>query len=299
MQKIVLCSWLVLFAHSPFMACDVCSGPTDSGSMGILPQFQRNFIGLRYSCRFFKSEQPKSVFYPNDNRAANEVTQVAELWGRLVLKNRFHLYAFLPIQQFKQSFKDSIFSNKGFGDVSLSINYMLLNSGDSINKKIKQALLVGVGIKVPTASYRKSIVDLMQVGSGSVDITFLLNHTLRVRKVGFTSEVNYRFNGNGYDNFRFGNKSVISTKLFFVEQIRTVSFILNVGLSWEYASKSRHNEVIQWNTGGFAILPGIGCDIFYKRLIFSINAQQAVYQNLAEGYLTSRMRMTAGVRLSL
>lgn len=298
MQKLILRISIGLYFCVSSMACDVCSGPSDASNMGILPQFQRNFIGIRYSCKCFRSTQPKSILIPGNNRSANEVTQVGELWGRYVFRKRFQVYAFLPIQKFTQKFSDSVFNNKGFGELSLSVNYMILNTGDSICDRFKQALFIGVGVKFPSANYRKSISDLMQIGSGSVDATVSINHTLRFAKYGFMSEGTYRFNGSGYGDFKYGKKLTISSKIFLLQKIKKVSVLPNFGLTWEYSAKSRHHEIIQWNTGGSALLSGIGCDVFYKQLIFSMNAQQAVYQNLADGYLTSKIRMTAGVRLS-
>ena len=91
--KIITVFSFLLISFSS-IACDICGCGVGTYYMGILPEFNKRFVGLRYQYSSLQSH-----LGPNGERTAlteDEQYHIAELWGAYSIGNRFRVMAFLP-----------------------------------------------------------------------------------------------------------------------------------------------------------------------------------------------------------
>ena len=85
--------FVALFIPEPVYSCNG-GCPSGGGYLVIVPQFTKNFIGLRYRLRSFS--------YLNTSMAGATETQhqfeTTELWGRFYPAKKIQAFVFLPFQ---------------------------------------------------------------------------------------------------------------------------------------------------------------------------------------------------------
>ncbi len=272
-------------------ACDICGCSIANGSSSILPQFQKNFIGIRGSYARYNSH------HIDDQQNINRETSIStELWGRFYLRKRLQLIAALPYNIKSQVEKGTKTEIKGIGDATLGINYTLVNiNKDSL--KWKHLLLAGAGIKLPTG---KSNIHTgndetniaLQPGSGSFDYLFNVLYTVRRRKLGISNDVQYRLNYENPDKYQFGDKLSLASRIFYWKNItRSCSVLPYTGVLLENMGKDYQNGYAQDATGGHIYCITMGCEVYYKSLLLAFNYSHPFNQNLSDGNVKSFPRL--------
>ncbi|MEO7992397.1 MAG: hypothetical protein ABI663_22795, partial [Chryseolinea sp.] len=178
MKRNIIFITLISFAISnQAKACEVCGCSLGGYYMGILPQFNKNFIGLRWS-------QNKYYAYVNhqsqgtEPEYSNDTFNKIELWGRFYVSKKWQVFAFVPFSfNHMKGNEDNVWA-KGLGDITVIANYIILNTGEQTEQKFKHTLTAGGGIKLPTGNYKQEVDGLLinpnfQLGTGSTD--FLLS----------------------------------------------------------------------------------------------------------------------------
>src|SRR5690606_24927340 len=97
------------------LACDVCGCSVGGSYFGILPQFQQNFIGLRYQHRNFNSEH-LTLFPGEVPLKTQETFHTTELWSRYVPHPKVHLFAFVPFNYYTKDEEGIRSTVSGIGD---------------------------------------------------------------------------------------------------------------------------------------------------------------------------------------
>lgn len=291
MKKIFAISvFLILTGY--IQACDVCSCSAGGNYFGILPQFKRHFVGMRYQYSHAVSMHPGLDGF---NLGSEEFFRTYEAWGRYVVSRRIHLFAFVPVNQFSQMENEKEVTTKGLGDISVMANYILLNTGDSSTMKWRHALQIGGGIKLPTGKSTILSEGLLlhqniQPGTGSFDIPVSLVYTLRYQQLGLNTELGYRFNTGNNIGFRYGNRFQTSCRLFYWQKAGKISFLPQAGLTFEKADVDyKNNEVLEY-TGGSSLMANVGIDIYYNRFSLGAGFQKPVYQHMGDGNIQSKSR---------
>lgn len=304
MKKILILIITLAAAFTSSHACDVCGCSLGGSYYGILPQFGKNFIGLRWS---------QAKFYAHMNHGAvlgeehsNDTYRKMELWGRYYINDRIQLFAFVPYSYNSMNGTEQKIKTHGLGDVSILANYLILNTGENKTRKFKHTLMAGAGIKVPTGRYDLEDNGLIvnrnfQLGTGSVDFIVSAVYTIRYQKVGLNSEAGYKINTRNNHEYLFGNQFHASTRFFYWQNIGAVSVLPNVGAYYEQAAQHRDNEIIQANTGGNAVLLSAGLEIYYRMVSVGFTYQDPVRQkfnsdDVAE--ITSRDRLSVSLTFS-
>lgn len=281
-------------------ACDVCGCSLGGGYFGILPLYNKNFVGLRWSQAKFHAYIAPSQ-YLSAQQSHDTYTKV-ELWGRYYVTQRLQVFAFIPYVYNDMNGTDQVVSAQGLGDVSFMANYLLLNTGES-KSDFKHTLLAGGGIKLPTGKFDqtdkgKIINRNFQLGTGSVDFTLNAIYTVRYKKVGVNVETGYKINTRNTDDYLFGNQFRASGKFFLWQEIGKVALLPYAGLNYEQAAMHREGKILQVNTGGDAWLGSTGLDVYIKQLTVGVNYQKPVsqqYNSDASAQITSKARWTASV----
>lgn len=262
--------------------CDVCGCSLGGSYFGVLPLYNKNFVGLRWSqAKFYAYMDHHSESLPPEY--SNDTYRKAELWGRVYLNKRLQLFGFVPYLYNSMNGSEQVISSSGLGDVTLVTNYLLINTGEAKDKRFKHSLQVGAGIKLPSGKFRKEdrgklINPNFQMGTGSVDFLISSIYTIRYQKVGLSLESGYKINTRNSHAYRFGNQFHTSGQFFYWQKAGAFSLLPSGGLYYEQAA--RHNDawIIQANTGGEALLAVGGFDVYYKNFTAGVNYKHTMDQ---------------------
>ena len=293
----MVCAGLLLFVLSA-SACEICGCSSGSAFTGILPQFRRHFIGLRYTYRSFQTTHPTtdgSKLYSLDR------FHTADLWGRFYLHKRVQLFAVVPLNSYSQTESGSTLKATGLGDIQVFVNYALIQTPDSSKSPWRHVLLAGGGIKAPTGENNamnrvgERLNQNLQPGSGSWDAIVNAVYTVRYKQWGMNADANAKITTTNNQGFKFGNRIGGSVKFFYWAKYRHWSFLPQVGILADYGMKDKNAGVKVNESGGLAMLGTIGTDVYYKRYVVGATFQQPLQHTLAAGTIQPFQRYSVNV----
>jgi hypothetical protein len=300
MKKIITLFLLIVGCLQQAVACDVCGCSLGGNYFGILPLYNKNFIGLRWSqAKFY------SYIAPTQNMSSqysNDRYNKMELWGRFYVTKRIQLFAFVPYVYNQMNGSDQNVSALGLGDINIMTNFVIVNTSE-VQSDFQHMLIGGGGAKLPTGKFsltdRGKIINRnFQAGTGSLDFNFNAVYTLRYKKTGVNVESGYKINTRNRDGYLFGNQYRASAQAFFWYKSGVFSFLPHGGINYERAARHKDGEIVQVNTGGSAWLASGGLDVYIRRITLGINYQKPVsqhYNSDASAEITSKARWTTSV----
>jgi hypothetical protein len=274
-------------------ACNTCGCGVANYHYGILPQFRKNFIGLRYRYRSYISQLDDAHSVPY----SYETFQSTELWGRFYPSKRIQAFIFVPYNFNRREEGDKISYLTGLGDIVVSANYNLINTYDSAAHGITHNLLIGAGLKLPTGQFRKiedglTVNQNFQLGTGSTDILLNLIHTMRYKKLGFNTEFTYNINTTNRDQYRFGNTSRTALTAFYILNSNAVTVMPNAGISAEFFQDNKQFGQPFPDTGGWAMLYNAGVEAYYKNIAAGVSYTHPGKQELFNSKVSSNDRIS-------
>lgn len=289
-MKFLLTVISLLIATSTF-ACDICGCSGAGNTLGILPHYQRSFIGLRTMYQSYENINP---LYENDNIQDYFVQN--NLWGRVALGQRWQLIGILPYNINHRTFDNQTLH--GIGDASVLANYTIINTIDSM-KRFRHHLMVGTGAKLPTGDFMaeerfQDIPANFRLGTGSFDALFNMVYTVQVQGFVFSANANYRLTTeNKTREYKFGNQFNGTAFLAYQQRMDSWAFQPYIGASFEHLEKDTHYNYEQIGTGGNATYSLVGVEAAYNQYSFGVNWQMPLSQNYSDGELENRGRLMA------
>ena len=279
-----------------------CNGgcPSGGGYLGIVPQFSKNFVGVRYRMRSFSNS---SLAHGAESPATQHSFQTAELWGRFYPTKRIQAFVFLPFQMNTEKMGDKTNYVESVGDMSFIFHYNLINTGDSLDRDWKHTLLLGIGTKLPTGKYQQRNAEkqmypvAFQPGTGAYSAIFSGMYTIRYEKIGLNANASYYYNGKNELDYSFGNSFAGSASLFYWLKAGAVSILPNVGTYNETVQRDIDNGYYVNGTNGSLGYASFGTDVYVDRLAFSLNAQTRYFQNLPQRKQTNDLRLMGSVTI--
>lgn len=277
-------------------ACDVCGCSISGLQFGILPQFQKHFLGVRYGTKSFQTIHPP-IFSTDKLVTSSEYFHNLDIWGRIVLSERIQMFGFIPYNSLVKKENGDIFRQNGLGDISMIAMYAIINQRKSTSTPITQNLQMGGGIKLPTGNHDALTLDGTyvpgaQLGSGSVDILANLNYIIRYQDWGLSVESSYRYNLTNDLDFRFGNRFTNAARLFYKIDLKNIVFMPHMGINTEKSFQDNHEGLNLDLSGGVGFYGQVGVDIFTSRATLGFQFQPVIYENIAGGNITSKNRFT-------
>lgn len=298
MKKIYLVVSICMICILNTMACSTCGCSAGGSSIGILPQFNNHFVGIRFYHRSFTSTM-------THNASNNGVTQshenysTVELFARFYPSKKIQILMLLPYNYFLQKEGNTVFQTNGIGDPTILANYVIVNTAQKSKSDWKHNLLAGAGIKLPLGKYQqihKGETDFnsnLQNGTGSTDFIVDMMYTLRRKSIGLNAEISYKYNLVNSFQYHFGNRINTSLSLFYWFSKKKISVLPQVGLNFEHAQQDNKMKAIITQSGGngLYVLPGL--DIYISRFAFGAKAFVPTYQNYAHNQIKSHTRWMA------
>lgn len=306
MKKIFFPS-ILLFITSGIFACDICGCGVGSYYLGILPEFKKRFIGLRYQHKGLITHisADGNVSY----LTSQETYQTAELWGAFNMGKRFRVMGFVPVNFNERVNQGKTSSKSGVGDIAVMGYYKLMDDQKTLgSKRFVQSLWVGGGVKLPTGKYdpvdeniSQNTQNTFQLGTGSIDFTLNAAYDVRLQDAGINTNVSYKINtANKYD-YQYGNKLTTNILGYYKFNIQNkVTIAPNTGIMYEQAQKDLNaNSHKVDESGGYSTMATLGAEFTIKQISFGGNFQTPLSQSLAGDRVKAKDRFMLHVSFSL
>lgn len=299
MKKITIIILLSVLSF-PALACDICGCGVGSYYLGILPEYQKRFIGFRYQHKTLMTHL--GPFGQRTPITSDETYQTAELWGGWNIGTRFRVLAFVPYNFNERLAQTGNGAKNGLGDIALMAYYNLFTSRATTahNKLLIHSLWVGAGIKAPTGKYEPGERLLMsespnnfQLGTASTDFTLNAAYDIRLMDLGMNINANYKINtANKYD-YRYGNKLTTNALLYYKFRFfNKLTIAPNAGVLYETSQQDVEQHKYSVEVSGGHVLSAVGgMEANFGRLSAGANYQRVASQHLAND------RVKAGDRL--
>lgn len=302
MKKLFLFVIVALFAAPSVQACDACGCGAGGNYMGILPQFNSHFVGLKWNYRSFHTTGIPSILASTEQELTNEQFQTLDVWGRMGLGKRFQVYGYIPFQvNDRQSNLDAPVRSSGIGDGSAMINYTLFDNSDSLFVQTRYNWQLSGGVKAPTGRNSLTHPDgtllgaAFQPGSKSWDYTLGSIFTFRRYIWGISADAFYRINRLGANGYTFGNRFNASAKVFYWKNVRNYTFLPNIGVLYERNAPERQGRLLVTYSGGEGLFATIGVENYFKRWSLGCTVIQPVQQRFSEGTVTANTRLQVSI----
>lgn len=310
MKHAIIILFVTLASFGSARACDICGCGVGTYYLGILPDFNKRFAGLRYQYRPLTTH-----LGPNGNRTpltADETYQSLELWGAWNFGSRWRAMVIVPYNFNRREIPGSgeVGEKSGLGDVALMGYYKVFEQVTSTasDKLLIHSLWAGVGIKTPTGRYDNSertnvsqdSPNNFQLGTASADIMVNLAYDIRLMDLGLNLNASYKMNTENRHGYRYGNKLTANALVYYKFNIRNkVRIAPNAGLMYETQTKDEtlgRYPVAQ--SGGYATTGIVGLEVNAGRISLGGNHQVLVDQQLADGRAAAGNRWMAHVSVA-
>jgi len=294
---------LLILLSSPLtlLACDICGCGVGSYYIGILPEYNKRFVGIRYQHKTLQTHLgPQGNITP---LSTDETYQSAELWGGWNFGKRFRTLAFIPYNFNQRSSQDNTGNKQGLGDIALMGYYNLFTQSNTLNSKLLvHSLWLGAGVKLPTGKYEPSErlaiqenPNNFQLGTASTDFTLNAAYDIRLNDFGFNLNANYKINTENKYGYRYGNKLSTNALLYYKFRLfHQLTIAPNAGVLYETATKDMEQGKYEMDvSGGYSTAFVMGFELAVSKFSVGANYQNVIGQELAN------QRAKAGNRLML
>lgn len=295
----------IILPFQKTQACDICGCGVGSYYIGILPEFSRKIMGLRYRYSSLRTHigAGGTVTYLTSDEAYNTL----EWWGGWNIGKKFRVMATVPYS-FNQRTNQGVAKEKnGLGDINVSAFYQLINSKRMFKKNLLvQSLFIGGGIKLPVGKYNPADkenadqnANLFQLGTASVDYNVNLMYDIRLKDIGLNINASYKMNtANKYD-YNYGNKLSANAQVYYKYRInKKILLAPNAGVLYENAAKDIDRKFKVDISGGKICFGSLGLETAFKKIAIGANWQTPLSQNLANGFVKANNKAMVHVSFS-
>lgn len=302
-MKHIISLVLVLICSMPVYACDVCGTSTGNQGLGLLPQMYQHFVGIQYQHKTYSSVHPALSDRRPDTHS-DEHYRTVQAWGRFCIGKKWQAFAFVPYRSNTFSSNNTHATVQGIGDISVLVNYTLLQSNDSTTTPFKHRLQGGAGLKMPTAKYtgvterELSGLPNIQAGTGAWDIPLNANYTLRYSNIGLNVDVMYNITTANKDNYKYGERFTSQLSFFYWAQAGKVAILPQLSLRNEYALHDYDNYGRKWlndQTGGYILSAQAGVQIYFKSIGWQVQYAIPFQQQYGGGNVTAKSSFDTGL----
>jgi hypothetical protein len=299
---IIILLTLFVFIESS-QACEICGCGNNNFQIGLLPHFQKGFMGLRYTTSHFKS-----TMSDDPSEYSRDYYQSVELWGGYQFK-KIQLMAFMPYLMTKKISDDGKVNSNGVGDLILLGNYRLLSTmrtNESLSKTIRNEFWIGGGIKLPTGVNR---IDTQQTdfnlgdfnsqpGTGSIDYLVNITHNFLWNNSGVVTNLSYRFNGENKQHYHFGNRVYLTSSYFRSFKISKITIKPFAGINILKNAVNQFNGDTITGSDGYSVNGSVGINTVFGKMGIMATTFIPISQDMYNGQTKLQSKVTLGLTFS-
>ncbi|MEP6673989.1 MAG: hypothetical protein ABJA78_02500 [Ferruginibacter sp.] len=302
MKKITIATIVALFSMHTLQACEICGCGIGNYYIGMLPQFNNKFIGIRYHVQQFKTR-----LLDDPDQFSNDYYKTMEIWAGVNFGKRWQVLAIIPYNFIHQVSDDGTTDKNGLGDIAVMANYKIFDKTSAVFKKnISQQLWLGAGLKLPTGKFNvdttaSEVAALAntQTGTASTDFMISAMYNIRINKFGLNTSASYKMNTSNSDKYSFGNKfSASSFAYYSITKFKT-GITPNIGVMYENTAANTLQSLKVAQTGGYLAAASAGMEVSIKKVTIGCNAQLPIAQRYAGGQTETKIRAMAHITFSL
>jgi len=303
-MKKLLFIFIISISFSSAYACSICGCGGSNFYMGLLPNFNNKFIGIRYHYAQFHTQLANDL-----TQFSNNYYNTMEVWGGWNINKKWQVLAFVPYYYNKQADDDGISYKSGLGDITLMANYQLFHSKsmNQHNKNVEQEFWIGGGIKLPTGTFKvnpndssTTLADInAQIGTGSTDFLLNAQYNVRIGFFGVSSSLNYKIGTSNSSQYKFGNKLTANSIAFYRFRTKGIAIMPNAGIMYEHTDVNLLNKAKVEFTGSYAVSALAGVEFSFNKIAVGISAQVPFAEEFASGQTKFQFRGLAHISFAL
>lgn len=302
MKKIILAIVVLSFSYNVAKACEICGCGLGNYYIGLLPQFNHKFIGLRYQYQRYTTTMADAP-----SQFSKDYYKTAELWAGWNIGKKWQLLAILPYNYIHQVSDDGITNKNGIGDIAVMANYKVFekNSVAANGSAVAQQVWFGAGIKLPTGKFNidagdPAIVAIANTQTGSASTDFMLNamYNVKISKIGINTGASYKINTGNSDQYVFGNKFSANSFLSYAVNKGNTTVIPNAGVLFETTAANTLDKQSIAQTGGHLLAAAAGLELSFKNFTVGGNVQLPVNQDFSAGQTDMKIKGMAHISFS-
>lgn len=306
MKKKLLAFCLAGLISLPALACDICGCGAGNSYIGILPDFHKHIVGLRYRYNSMLTHVGTGSNYTH--LTTEEKFNTLEAWGGWNLSNKLRVMASVPYSFNQRTNGGATTSKSGVGDITVSGFYGLLNKRATVGSKLLvQSLWFGGGVKLATGKYSpedkgngSNNANLFQLGTGSTDFTLGLMYDIRLQDGGLNLASNYKINTQNKYDYQYGNKFNVNAQAYYKFRIKDmVTVAPNAGVQYEGSKEDLDKGFSVTASGGNLLLGTVGMEALFSKIALGANIQTPLSQNLASGIVKANNRFMVHMAFAL
>jgi len=294
MKKIfVFAVLLVCMLPRNAKACDICGCGVSNYNPFLFPHLTRSYVSMSYIHRVYRTNA--------DGIIGKEIYNTLLLAGQYSVTRKLRILATVPYQLNMLSNENGRTKRNGIGDVSMLVNYQLL---DKPSTTLRHTLILGAGVKLPTGKHivpkTQAIDDQnFQLGTGSVDYLLNASYRLAYKNWMVAASSSYKYNTQNKTDYRYGDVFTNGVGIYYRIERSKFSLTPYVQAINETQMKDAKEHALQSASGGNVFYTGVGVDVNTKKITTGINFQNAPVQDLAEGQINVKPRLTVHLAFNL
>lgn len=298
MRKLIFT--LSLFISYNTIACDACACGAGSSFLGILPNSNKNLVGIKFQNQNFNF-LPSVVNLNGQSEILSDHYYRTDFWFRYHYNSRLQFIGNLPYQIHQREESLRTTTIKGIGDFSALALYNLYNTGDSINYTIKQTWRIGAGIAVPTGKYQQRdetlamLPILFQIGKGAYSYALQNIYTIKLNNWGINTDYKYTWNSGNEINQKLGNQFIGVQQLFYAYKTPNYSIVPAIGYLYDFREQNIDNRIADIYTGGNTHVFLAGLDFYYSKWMLQALIYKPLQVNLAEAMPQNNLAFSINV----
>src|SRR6185312_4103526 len=130
MKRIIIVMICLLTGFYEVRACDICGCGVGSYYIGLLPDFKKRFLGIRYQYKTLRSHLGPGG--TTSYLTTDETYQTTEVWGGWNIGKRFRVLGFVPVNFNSRRNQGTTISKSGIGDIAIIGYYQVLDKQSTV-----------------------------------------------------------------------------------------------------------------------------------------------------------------------